>query len=223
MLFRPCTLPAGSYTAQMSMRQGQTTDGGRDRQLDQLLRSSVFDMGDVARFLDQLTPEARLAQVRGLTRAAQAVLHDAAKGVRKCVLDDLVPHERGEMSAVVHEGKNSLPLFSRFAKVFCRPKPGARELWGYNRSGALVQTSVGPGYFVAYEGPGDEVLIDYTRLPEYVPPGWPGLLPNEARLGRFVYAGMVDAVRAVSTHVSVGRAIRYGELQDTWFVLCRID
>ena len=201
----------------------QTTDPGRDLQLDVVLRSSVFDVVDVGRTLDQLSPKARLSQVRGLGRSAQAILHEAAKGARKCVLDDLVPAARGALTAVVHEGKNSLPMFSRFAKVFCRPKPEARELWGYNRSGALVQTSVGPGYFVAYEGPGDEVLIDYTRLPDDAPPGWPTLLPNEARLGRFVYAGMVDALRAVSTHVSVGRAIRHGKVQDNWFVLCRMD
>ena len=203
--------------------QGPTIDPGRDLQLDVVLRSSVFDIADIGRTLDQLSPPARLLQIRSLGRAAQAILHEAAKSARKCVLDDLVPEGRGAMTAIVHEGKNSLPVFSRFAKVFCRPKPTARELWGYNRSGALIQTSVGPGYFVAYEGPGDEVLIDYTRQPEYAPPGWPALLPNEARLGRFVYAGMVDALRAVSTHVTVGRAIRNGKVQDNWFVLCRVD
>ena len=196
---------------------------GRDLQLDLVLRSSAFDLAEVARRLDQLSPEARLAQVQGLGRSAQAILHEAAKDARKCVLDDLVPAGCAEMTAVVHEGKNSLPMFSRFAKVFCRPKPWARELWGYNRSGSLVQTTVGPGYFVAYEGPGAEVLIDYTRVPDDAPPGWPRVLRNEARLGRFVYAGMVDALRAVSAHVSVGRAIRHGKVQDNWFVLCRSE
>jgi hypothetical protein len=32
---------------------------------------------------------------------------------------------------------------------------------------------------------------------------------------------MVDALRAVSTHVTVGRAIKKGKVLDNWFVLCR--
>lgn len=200
----------------------QDANAERDVDLDVILRSSVFDIGDVARQLDALTPDARLAQVRGLSRGAQAILHEAAKGARKCELEDLVPAQIPPRTQVVHEGRNSLPMFRRFAKVFARPKPGARELWGFNRTAGLIRSGVGPGYFVAYEGPGDELLIDYTRIPEDRLPEWPPLLRNEARLGRFVYAGMIDALRAVSTHVTVGRAIRNGKVQDNWFVLCRV-
>ena len=105
--------------------------------------------------------------------------------------------------------------------MFARPKADAPELWGYNRAGTLVENVVGPGYFVAYEGPGDEVLIDYTRLPKSKLPGWPEVIPNHERLSRFVYAGMIDALRAVSEHVSIGRAIKHGKVQDNWFVICR--
>ncbi|MET0340892.1 MAG: hypothetical protein ABW252_07805 [Polyangiales bacterium] len=201
----------------------QDAEAERDVQLDVILRSSVFEIREVARLLDALSPEARLAQVCALSRGAQAILHEAAKGARKSVLEDLVPAAVAPLTQVVHEGRNSLPMFRRFAKVFARPKPGARELWGYNRTNGLIRNGVGPGYFVAYEGPGDEVLIDYTRVPEDRLPGWPPVLRNEARLGRFVYAGMVDALRAVSRYVTVGRAIRNGKVQDNWFVLCRMD
>jgi len=200
---------------------GRAGEGTRGHELDALLRSGNFDVADVGRRLDALDPALRLTAVRALGAGAQARLYEAAKDVRKLRLDDLVPREVAPMREVVHEGKNSLPAFSLFAKAFCRPKPEAQELWGYNRTSRLVQKAVGPGYFVAYEGPGDELLIDYTRLPNDKAPGWPEILTNEERLSRFVYAGMLDALRAVSTHVTVGRAIRNGKVQDNWFVLCR--
>jgi hypothetical protein len=197
---------------------------GYGENLDDLLRSGSFDIEDVGRRLDQLAPAARLEAVRSLGGRAQAELYDAAKGARKLRLEDIVPSQLAPLQEVVHEGKNSLPAFTQFAKVFCRPKNGeARELWGYNRSGKLIERAVGPGYYVAYEGPGDEVLVDYTRLPKGKPAHWPEILANEQRLSRFVYAGMIDALRGVSTHVSIGRAIRNGKVQDNWFVLCRQD
>lgn len=197
---------------------------GYGENLDDLLRGGSFDVEDVGRRLDQLAPEARLAAVRSLGGRAQAELYDAAKGVRKLRLEDIVPAKIPPLREVVHEGKNSLPAFTNFAKVFCRPKNGeSRELWGYNRSGRLVERAVGPGYYVAYEGPGEEVLVDYTRMPKGKLPHWPEIIPNEERLSRFVYAGMIDALRGVSAHVSIGRAIRNGKVQDNWFVLCRQD
>jgi hypothetical protein len=36
-----------------------------------------------------------------------------------------------------------------------------------------------------------------------------------------VYADTIDALRGVSAHVSVGRAMRGGKVLDNWFVLCR--
>jgi hypothetical protein len=141
--------------------------------------------------------------------------------------DHLVPPTVADLVEVAHQGSNALPLFRRFAKVFCRPDPGAPrgqgELWGYNRTSALVRATAGPGYFVVYpEGPG-ELLIDYTRLPARRILGWPPILPNEARLGRVVYAGMQDVLRGVSRHVAIGRARRGGHWLDQWFVLSRED
>jgi hypothetical protein len=188
---------------------------------EERMRAENLDVRELGRYFDGLTPPARLAAVRSLTGAQQARLYEAAKGARKLTLDDLVPSATAPLAQVVHEGKNSLALFTHFAKVFCRPKPDAQEVWGYNRTGSFVQTVVGPGYFVAHEGPGDEVLIDYTRLPKGKAASWPDVSSNESRLSRFVYSGMIDALRGVSRHVSVGRAIRNGKVQDNWFVLCR--
>lgn len=190
-------------------------------ELDARLAAGTFDIHELGLALDESPAPARLEQVLSLGKKAQAQLYEAAKGARKLLLSQLVPPETPELGEVVHQGKNTLGLFTRFAKVFCRPKRDARELWGYNRAGGLIETGVGPGYFVVYEGPGDEVLIDYTRLPQGKPEHWPEIQSNKARLSRFVYADMIDALRAVSNHVTVGRAIRNGKVMDNWFVLCR--
>jgi hypothetical protein len=42
-------------------------------------------------------------------------------------------------------------------------------------------------------------------------------------LGGVVYGGMIDIVRYVSKHVSIGRAKRGGKLADMYFTLCRRD
>jgi hypothetical protein len=179
-------------------------------------------MAAIGFHLDALAPPERLAEVRSLGRAEQSLLFEIAEGHRPISLDDIVPPNRPPMREVVHHGKNSLPAFSRFAKVFVRPEPDAPELWGYNRAGGFVETVVGPGYFVAYphtvEG---EVLVDYLRLPSRRLAHWPGILPNSARLSILVYNGTQDILRGVSEHVTVGRATKAGKAMSAWFVLCR--
>ena len=149
-----------------------------DVDLDAELRQCHIDVEELAQWLDDLTPAARLAAIRSLGGRAQARLYEAVKSVRKLRLEDLVPANVEPLHEVVHEGKNSLPAFTTFAKVFCRPKVDGQEIWGYNRSGPFVERAVGPGYFVAYEGPGDELLIDYTRLPKGTRQGLAGDHPQ---------------------------------------------
>lgn len=188
--------------------------------LDQMLRAGNFDLARVAAHLDDLRREDCVEAIRSLSKRAQANLFAAAEGAKRLTLDDLVPPHVTPLCEVVHHGKNSLAMFTSFAKVFTRPEAGASELWGYNRSGGFVETFVGPGYYVAYERAG-EIMIDYTRLPAGKVEGWPSIVPNTTRASRFVYAGMVDALRGVSEHVTIGRAIRNGKEADNWFVLCR--
>ena len=190
--------------------------------LRHLLRRTRYDLPRAAEHLDALSPAARLQEIRSLRPRELAALFEAAAGHRPIDLDFVVPADVAPMREVVHEGKNSLPAFTHFAKVFCRPEEGADELWGYNRSHPLVQHVVGPGYFVLrrHEVEG-ELLVDYLRIPPSAPSGWPPILPNEARLSRFVYAGTQDVLRGVSAHVSIGRATRGGKPMDAWFALCR--
>ncbi|MEM7138070.1 MAG: hypothetical protein AAF500_15925 [Myxococcota bacterium] len=184
---------------------------------------STLDLPKIEAHLDGLDAESRVVEVRSLGRRQQAKLFEAAAGHRPVSLGDLVPRSAPPMQEVVHFGKNTLPAFSTFAKVFVRPNEESTErLWGYNRAGGFVETVVGPGYFVA-RGADDqgEVLVDYLEVPPAHPPGWPEILPNSARLSAFVYNGTQDILRGVSQHVTIGRAYKGGKPLSAWFVLCR--
>jgi len=193
--------------------------------LRELLGDDTPDVFAVASYLDSLDPVSRLQEVRTLKRAHQRRLFQVAKGHKPISLNELVSRDCGAMHEVVHHGKNSLPIFNRFAKAFVRPTiDDGEELWGYNRAGSFIETVVGPGYFVAYPSKVDgEVLVDYLRVPPEKPEHWPAILPNSARLSRFVYNGTQDILRGVSRHVTIGRAIKGGRPMSAWFVLCRDD
>lgn len=177
----------------------------------------------LAAWLDGLDPARRLAETLSLSSREQARLFDLVAGARRFTLDDLCPATTPPLQGVTHEGRNSMWAFTRFAKVFAVPDDGTPgERWGWNRTSALVQTTVGPGYFVTTQQ-GDEVLVDYTRLPPRPLAGAPRVLSNAARLSVFVYRNTRDVVRGVSRHVSIGRAWRGKRRLDNWFVLCRVE
>jgi hypothetical protein len=181
---------------------------------------SGCDAKGLGAWLDGLSPEARLAEVRALSAKEQAALFEAVRGLRPLALPDFVPVDMPALREVIHEGKNSLPLFSRFQKRFCRPEGGAPELWGYNEQ--AMRWATGPGYFRARPIEDGQVLIDYFEVPPGKPAEWPKILPNSARLSRFVYFHTRDTMRGVSKHVSIGRAARDGKWMDNWFALCRL-
>ncbi|HEY3593697.1 MAG TPA: hypothetical protein VGL13_07480 [Polyangiaceae bacterium] len=177
------------------------------------------DRGAIAHLLDEVGDEGRLNTVMDLGKRELAALYEACADNEPLTLADLVPEETPPMTEVVHEGKNSLTLFNRFQKRFCRAAAKADELYGYNEQTMKVLT--GPGYFVAHARAEGGVLVDYRRLPDDRPRQWPPIISNHARLGRFVYAGMVDVLRRVSRGVSIGRAFRGDRPMDAWFVLVR--
>jgi len=179
--------------------------------------------GDIARELDGMSEEARLATVLGLRRRQLAPLYEAAAANEPLRFTDLVPADVPPLTEVVHEGKNSLPAFTRFQKRFCRPPADAHgagtELWGYNEQ--TFKTFTGPGYFVLHHDDAGQLVVDYTRLPPAKPAAWPRILPNSSRLSIFVYHGMIDVLRRVSHDVIIGRAYRRGRPFDAWFALVR--
>jgi hypothetical protein len=193
--------------------------------LDAFFPGDRVDLQGLTSHLDALSHDARLESVRALDRRSQSALFEAAKGYKTITLADFVPSSVAAMRQVIHHGRNTLPAFKLFQKRFCRPDADARdELWGYNEQ--AMRFATGPGYFVAHDWDDEGatgVVIDYHRVPPRHPEGWPDIRPNSARLSRFVYFETRDVMRAVSKHVSIGRASRNGKWMDAWFVLCRED
>jgi hypothetical protein len=188
------------------------------------LRETPLQPKEIARLLDGLPSDERVKAVRGAQREEQRRLYQAVDGFAPLRLADLVPASRPDFTTVRHFGRNTLPLFTHFEKRFCRPRGADAEkpeaLFGFNFQTLSFVT--GPGYFVAREDPSrPEVLIDYREVPPEHPDGWPAIRPNERGLARLVYGFMVDRVRRVSEHVSIGSAARNGRDLGSWFILCR--
>ena len=171
-------------------------------------------------------PELLESAARALGRNEQRRLYAAVDGFRPLALEDVVPPSVPDFEPVRHLGRNTLPAFTHFEKRFCRPRGAdARKpeaLYGYNFQSLSPLT--GPGYFLAVTAPGrPEVWVDYRRVPPDHPEGWPEIRSNERGLSRFVYGFMVDTLRGVSDHVTIGSAARNGKDLGSWFVLCRED
>ena len=178
---------------------------------------------EIASFLDGLTSSERISAIRSLGRSEQSRLWQRVDGFAPVQLKDIVPADRGPLEPVRHYGRNTLPLFTHFEKRFCKPDAAHADeaiLYGYNFQ--TMSPITGPGYFVAYEDQNrPEVLVDYHKIPSAKPESWPGIQSNETGLSRFVYGFMVDTLRRVSEHVTIGSAARKGKDLGSWFMLCR--
>ncbi len=194
------------------------------QELKARISEAAMDRTAIAALLDGLDPRDRVAATRSLGRDEQRRLYAAVDGFLSVRLEDMVPAAVPDFAQVRHHGKNTLPAFTHFEKRFCRPKgadPHKPEaLYGFNFQ--TLSPLTGPGYFLAVEASGrPEVLVDYNRVPEDQPEGWPAIRANERGLSRFVYGFMVDTLRRVSFHVTIGSAARKGKDLGSWFVLCR--
>ncbi|MCC6639550.1 MAG: hypothetical protein IT386_00125 [Deltaproteobacteria bacterium] len=188
------------------------------------IRSGVVKPMEIAGLLDGLPGAERIRAIRCLGRAEQRRLYDAVRGFAALRLADLVPPATVDLATVRHYGRNTLPLFTLFEKRFARPRgedaaaPG--RLVGFNFQ--TMSPLTGPGYFVARDDAAHgEVLIDYREVPTQAPSDWPLIRSNDRGLGRLVYGNMVDTLRRVSEHVTIGSAARGGKDLGSWFVLCR--
>lgn len=188
-----------------------------------VLLEPTIDLPRLAEVLDGLGHEGRVHTIRGWTKHRQAELFEAAKGHKPLDLDFLVPPSIGPLVEVIHEGKNTLPMFTHFQKRFAKLEGEDFKIGGYNHQ--TMSAVTGPGYFVVTQGEGEhegELAIDYTKVPKSKPPGWPAIQPNRGGLASLVYGGMIDYLRGISTHVSIGRAYK-GKAMDAWFTLVRKD
>ncbi len=188
--------------------------------LKQLLAADPIDLTAVTAHLDGLQHEERVQQVREVPGSQQRRLFEAVRGWRPLSQEYYVPSDQPNRKFVRHLGKNSLPVFSHFEKRFARPEPGSPVLWGYNHG--PVMGIIGPGHFVMRDGPGaGEVHVDYYSLPGESIDGAPPLKANDSGISTLVYGNMIDVLRGVSEHVSIGRAVKHGKDTPNYFLLCR--
>lgn len=158
--------------------------------------------------LDAAGHEARLDWIRSLGRSEQYALYALAAGSRVEV-GDLV---REQGAIVRHYGKNGLPMFTWFEKRFARQ---GNVVVGYNHNefGALAPIArclIGDGHFVAYDSPEvpGEVWIDYRKVHDQVPEGFPPVAGNERGFPALTFGDMVDVLRRVSFHVYIGDSFK---------------
>jgi hypothetical protein len=200
---------------------------------DTTLRGLVHDpavtLQEIGDYLDGLTAEARVAQMYTMRRKDQKALWDKAAPGRVITMDHFVPAGTPPRTEVIHDGINTLPVFRKFQKRFCRCAEGDTTTAGYNEG--ATRWILGPGYFVnratagnpGWEERGD-LVVDYFQVPEApVVPTWPKVKPNSQGLQRLVYYQTRDFMRRVSHHVSIGTAYKVEKPLNAWFMLCRRD
>ncbi len=189
--------------------------------LAELLDNPGVRLDAVTMHLDKLNHTERIGQVVALNKKQQMKLWDIAERSRPMTLEYLVPKTAGPLEAFPFEGKNSLPLFTRFQKVFYLDHDG--NVCGYNNQ--KLSWFTGPGYYVTQLNPKAEeyeLQVDYTRPPKEHPAGWPEIKSNDVFPSMFIYGGTRDNLRWVSKDVVIGRAFKMGEdPMPNWFVLCR--
>ncbi len=189
-----------------------------------VLLEPKIDLERLSAVLDGLGHEGRVHTTRSWSGKTMAALFEAAKGL-PIDLDFLVPASVGPLVEVIHDGHNSLPLFSHFQKRFVKLDDEDVKVAGYNHNEGLAALP-GPGYFVVRLGEGaheGELAIDYTKQPKHKPESWPRIQENGGVLGGIVYGGMIDYLRRISTHVSIGHATRDDKSRGQYFALVRRD
>jgi len=189
--------------------------------LKELLRTEYISLKEVTEHLDSLAHPDRVDQVMALGNKEQRKLWELAEKSKPLTLEYLLPRDAEPLQYFPFEGKNSLPAFKRFQKVFYLDLD--RNVCGYNN--AWIGWLVGPGYYMTQmnpKAPEYEIQVDYTRIPTEHPEGWPEIKSNDVFPTMFVYGGTKDNLRWVSKDVVIGRAYKMGEdPMPNWFVLCR--
>jgi hypothetical protein len=197
--------------------------------LDELLTNSQTTSAQLADFFDGLDHAGRMDALNTTSKAHQARMWEIAADAPPITLDHFVPASVADRSAVVHHGRNTLPVFRSFQKCFARPTDGTSRLFGYNEG--MTRPLIGPGYFVAHSTEGNAdwtkrgaIVVNYFKVPDHeVPEGWPAIKPNSSGLQVLVYNKTRDFMRAVSQNVSIGMAFKVEKSMNSWFTLNRED
>jgi hypothetical protein len=188
--------------------------------LAEMLDGTSPTQADLAKHLDALSSEQRVAEIHALNKRQQKRLWEVCADAPPFTLDDLVPPSLGEGQTVIYAGKNSLGAFTHFEKRFQRR---GGSIIGYNHNTGISAWFAGPGYFTCVMSPQNpkELLFDYTKVPEASPDGWPKVKSNGSGGSYFVYRDLHDFNRRVSKDVMIGFATRLGKPIDSYFVLAR--
>lgn len=190
-----------------------------------VLLEPTVDIERLAEILDGLGHEGRVHAMRTWDKKRMAAIYEACNG-RSITLDQVVPPSIGANVEVIHDLRNTLPVFTDAQKRFSKVEGGGAAVGGFNRQFGVARVSE-PGYFVVSEGEGDhanELVIDYTKVPTSKPESWPDIEKNDSGfLNKIVWGGMVDYLRRVSTHVSIGKATKDGKSIGQYFALVRRD
>ncbi len=181
----------------------------------ELIRRDGVDVASLAARLDAMGHDERVRCLYSVRRRDFARIFTAAAGYRRIDLDYAVAARVPALQSVRHVGINSLPLFRDFAKLMYRTSTGAA-----GRNSLMWSWVTGPGYFTVRAEEG-ELLLDYVELPEQHPLDWPPVRSNARGFSFFVFRGLVDRVRAISDHVTIGRAFRNGKPTRNYFFLVR--
>ena len=140
-------------------------------------------------------------------------------------LEDLVPSHIPDGQEVVLSVTIRSLLCGTLKSAFADLHASADHLFGYNEG--LTRPLIGPGFFVVdYFPERREVGVNYYKVPQRgskLDPKWPSVRANEEGLQRFVYANMIDYLRKISDHVTIGRAFKHHRATQNYFLLCRED
>jgi hypothetical protein len=205
----------------MSVAATQASETKPGQTLKALIGDRHVSAQQLADHLDALSHDARVAALHTLSRSDQRALYDKVAGFKPIDLAYFVAESVAPLTPVRHHGWNSLPAFRLFEKRFYRYGSG-EEIAGANFQ--TLSPVTGPGYFCCrLDESAREVLIDYNLSPSTAPGGWPAITPNTRFPSALVYGRMIDRMRYVSRHVSIGSATRNGKALGSWFTLCRSD
>ena len=192
--------------------------------VDRIYPKSDLSISELEDLLDPMTHEERVGWIRNQNLVDQMRLWNLAAG-RGVTLEHLVPTSCAPGVEVIHEGKNTLPVFSAFQKRFVRDIEQPSVIYGYNEG--ATRHVIGPGYFVAeFDELRSEVGVNYYRVPPSsarLPVNWPEVKTNEEGLQKFVFSTMVDYLRRLSSHVCIGRAYKASQETHNYFLLVRQD
>lgn len=191
---------------------------------DALDRDASLDA--VAALVGGLGPR-RAEVLLALGKRHQRALYALAGRAWPVKAEDLVPPGDPD-TEVIHDGRNTLPIFRRFEKRFARSADGL--IYGYNEG--ITRRFIGPGYFVCRPCEGEEQarsawVVDYFRVPEGrpVPAGWPRVRANWWGPQVLVYHHTRDHLRRVAPGVIIGSAYKtlFGRefALDSYFLLVR--